>query len=407
MNFHELYKIISKEFYESGEFKRYGYELNYETIKKFRPKIEEVVNELLNQSIQALPRLDIKTTFILRKHYGVLDDGKHQTLKSIGEDIEITPERIRQLLTKGKRFLFLEILRPKKDEKMKKPSSLEVSLEYDKLKNKTIGELRLSPRLFMRLSRNGIVTINDLLTFSKTDLQNYRVCCFKISGNAITEIEDSLEKMNLKFIDDLTKEEKEKLISSLSSENKMMLSASFINSNAKLDIFRNKEKYGNHSLVTIGEVLEFVNSTDFIIDSGVLTDLTDLGFNVSVNKRLDHILMDKPDLQSRIETIAEQNYPLDVLKTIKVKTLGLNNPTAKRLICYGHKTIGDVLKLNSQDLSKIRSLGSKGIADITNSIHGLGLCFSDEVDLLSAYSTAISEQLDGERTSSSPSKVLK
>ena len=157
------------------------------------------------------------------------------------------------------------------EDKLKKPSSLELSEKYLSLKSKTLGELELPNRIFTSLSRMGIKTLNELLTFSKEDL-------FKHGGfskETLKLLELKMESMGLRFIDDLSKEEKEELLLTYSLEDKLILSSSLINSNEMLNIFRNKQKYGNKPLKTIGEVLDFVNNTKQIIPNQVLDDLSD------------------------------------------------------------------------------------------------------------------------------------
>lgn len=287
------------------------------------------------------------------------------------------------------------------EDKLKKPSSLELSEKYLSLKSKTLGELELPNRIFTSLSRMGIKTLNELLTFSKEDL-------FKHGGfskETLKLLELKMESMGLRFIDDLSKEEKEELLLTYSLEDKLILSSSLINSNEMLNIFRDKQKYGNKPLKTIGEVLDFVNNTKQIIPNQVLDDLSDLELPVSINKRLDYVLMGAETLEQRIQMITDQNYSFNTLITINLEYLGLNGKIVGAFTSCGFNTIGDLLKLNLTDLNKIRGLGIKGKEDIINSIHGLGLYFKDEVEILKVYSDVIREQLNNSSSGLTLKKV--
>lgn len=377
MNYNELCEYYAKKIFGEDYLKHSG----YESKKKL---IEKVVSDLFDLSIQAIAGFDIRTTYILRQHYGILNDGEHQTLRKIGNTIDKSPERIRQIIKKTEYLLCRNICY---GQLLKKPSSLELSEKYLDLKSKTLGELKLPNRIFVSLSRIGIKTLNELLTFSIDDLFKYG----GFSKETLKLLELKMESMGLRFIDDLSKEEKEELLLTYSLEDKLSLSSSFIDSNEMLNIFRNKQKYGNKFLKTIGEVLDFVNNTKQIIPSQVLDDLSDLGLPVSINKRLDYVLMSAETLEQRIQMITDQNYSFDTIITINLEYLGLNGKIVGAFAACGFHTIGDLLKLNITDLSKINRLGIKGKEDIINSIHELGLYFKDEVEVLKAYSDAIRE----------------
>lgn len=379
MNYNELCDYYAKKIFGEDYLKHSGYQSKKELIEK-------VASDLFDLSIQAIAGFDIRTTYILRQHYGILNDGEHQTLRKIGNTIDKSPERIRQIIKKTEYLLCRNICY---GQLLKKPSSLELSEKYLDLKSKTLGELKLPNRIFVSLSRMGIKTLNELLTFSKEDLSKHG----GFSKETLKLLELKMESMGLRFIDDLGKEEKEELLLTYSLEDKLSLSSSFIDSNEMLNIFRNKQKYGNKSLKTIGEVLDFVNNTDQIIPSQVLDDLRDLELPVSINKRLDYVLMSAETLEQRIQMITEQNYSFDTLITINLEYLGLNGKIVGAFNSCGFHTIGDLLKLNITDLNKINRLGKKGTEDIINSIHGLGLYFKDEVEVLKVYSDTIREQL--------------
>lgn len=383
MNYNELCEYYSKKIF--GE----NY-LNDPDYKNKKESIERVASDLLNLNIQAVVGLDIRTTYILRKYYRILNNGESQTLYKIGTLVDRTPSRIRQIIIKAERTLCWEIYHKQLLEiKSQKPSSLELSEQYLNLRNKTLGELELPNRIFIALSRMGIETLNDLLTISKEDF--FRKGIFSKESLQILELK--IKSMGLKFIDDLSKEEKEKLLLTYPLEDKLKLSSSFINSNVMLNTFRNKQKFGNKSLTTIEEVLNFVNNTEQIIPIPVLDDLTDLGLPLSINKRLDYVLAGIEGLEQRIQMIAEQKYSFNTLIAIRLEYLGLNGKIVGAFTSCNINTIGDLLKLGITDIDSIRRLGKKGKKDIINSIHKLGLYFKDEMEILNIYSNAIREQL--------------
>lgn len=395
MNYNELCEYYAKKIFGENYLKHSGYQSK-------KMLIEKVASYLFDLSIQAIAGFDIRTTYILRQHYGILNDGEHQTLRKIGNTIDRTPERIRQIIIRTENSLCWKIYHGQLlEDKLKKPSSLELSEKYLSLKSKTLGELELPNRIFTSLSRMGIKTLNELLTFSKEDL--FKHCGF--SKETLKLLELKMESMGLRFIDDLSKEEKEELLLTYSLEDKLILSSSLINSNEMLNIFRNKQKYGNKPLKTIGEVLDFVNNTKQIIPNQVLDDLSDLELPVSINKRLDYVLMGAETLEQRIQMITDQNYSFNTLITINLEYLGLNGKIVGAFTSCGFNTIGDLLKLNLTDLNKIRGLGIKGKEDIINSIHGLGLYFKDEVEILKVYSDVIREQLNNSSSGLTLKKV--
>lgn len=325
MNYNELCEYYAKKIFGEDYLKHSGYQSKKELIKK-------VASDLFDLNIQAIAGFDIRTTYILRQHYGILNNGEHQTLRKIGNTIDRTPQRIRQIIIRTENSLCLKICNGQLfEDKLQKPSSLELSEKYLDLKSKTLGELELPNRIFTSLSRMGIKTLNELLTFSKEDL-------FKHGGfskETLKLLELKMESMGLRFID----------------------------------------------------------------------DLSDLELPVSINKRLDYVLMGAETLEQRIQMITDQNYSFNTLITINLEYLGLNGKIVGAFTSCGFNTIGDLLKLNLTDLNKIRGLGIKGKEDIINSIHGLGLYFKDEVEILKVYSDAIREQLNNSSSGLTLKKV--
>lgn len=396
MNYNELYEIIHKEVY--GRLKN---ELSEEEKQEYDYAISNIVKEMLDLSSEAILGQDIQKTFILRKYYGVLDDGNRQSMRSIATEIGKSAQRVSQILEKLNRNLVYNVVNYKKNEikkeEIKRVSSLTYSDRYSELKDKQIGELNISVRVFYNLKRMGINTIEDLLSYGKTDLIN-----FNISQKGAEEIETAIHGLGLKFIEELTAEERNNLLMNCSVEERKNLSSSFLNNNSQMDKFRRKDKYGNLGLATIGTVVDFINACPALIEKNIMDELIALGMNVSVDKIIQYHLIGKEEISEQFEAIAQLNLPIEVLKSLDFHYLGLD----KRVNYDGSvryskdtqgndlKTIGDFIKMPKADLLKIRGIGPMKSEEIINSIHTLGLYFSDEVDILKAYSSSIHEQLE-------------
>ena len=77
-----------------------------------KQNIDILLDDFLNVNKKTISVLNQKETYILRKKYGVLDDGKVQTLDKIGKEFKITNERIRQILMNITKKLRKEIDKP-------------------------------------------------------------------------------------------------------------------------------------------------------------------------------------------------------------------------------------------------------------------------------------------------------
>ena len=77
-----------------------------------KQNINILLDDFFNINKETISVLSQKETYILRKKYGVLDDGKVQTLDKIGKEFKITNERIRQILMNITKKLRKEIDKP-------------------------------------------------------------------------------------------------------------------------------------------------------------------------------------------------------------------------------------------------------------------------------------------------------
>lgn len=406
--------ILDKTFFEFISTRIYGknYSLDerYQSNKKL---VEVLVNDLQNLDIEEISPLNREKTHILRQYYGILNGGKRQTLRDIAKHIDKSHERVRTIIKSSEARLFKVLLYwPKKqdDEKInegilddlqdtksdytkKKPSSLMLSDQYEQLKEKSLITLGFSYEIIVALYEIGVKNLEELLTLSKFDLTNK-----KISEKFVHQIEQKMISMNLRFIEDLSKKEKERLFFMSAYKDKKKLTSAFIHSNDQLGIYREQREYGPDFLKTLGETFSFISYSSLDIPQEVINDLKDLGFSISINRKVELLTRDYEDSKGKISAILHQNYSLDELATVEIRHLGINGHGIQALYRNNIYTVRDLLKLNCNDLFCIAGFGSKSRVEIVELIHGLGLYFADEVEILKAYSELIHEQLEDNKS---------
>lgn len=382
MNFNELYEYIAIDTFGK----------DYEYLASFQRRaeiIKDITTKLFDLNMNCVAPLNETGTYVLRLHFGILT-GNCESLRSIGKKISKTPERVRQILTRGKETISMYI-KNKNISEYKNPSTIELSEKQQSLENMPLGELGLTNRTLMTFAKVGIGYLSELLSYAKSDLLS-----LEISETVLKEVSKPIADMNLKFIDDLTEEERLKL--TISYPNKQNLRASFLIHNNELEPYRNLYKYYTR-LDTIGDVLKFITSTNETISKELLYDLESLGIFVPLYKKVDTYLANFDSIDIKTQKLLELQLPLDALLTIKLYSLGFKKRLVNPLSENHHylTTIGDIIKFKRKDLPLITGLGKKNATDLINIIHGLNLFFPDEIEILKIYSEKIEEQLSSEK----------
>lgn len=347
--------------------------------------IKDLVDKLFDLNSKTIPLLDARTTYILRRKYGILDCKKGLSFRNIGDEFNITRQAIEQIM-KNAEICLINYVKFYRKFKAQKPSSLVLSKRYLELKDQNLSEINLSRRLLIVYFQLGITTTKELLSYTKYDLKK-----MEISAQRISETENKLKNLGLKFIDDLTLEEKLLLISL--SKDKNNLSAGFLSSNSLLNKFRDLYKYPI-KLDTLGEVYNLAKNKNVVMPQEVLEDLEDLGYFVPASKKIESLLASEETQEKKINKVIELNLPYEVLITLSLKSFAIEyifiNPNKLRSIVT---TIGELLELNRSDLPNIMNLGEKRVSELINLVHSLGLFFKDEIEIINVYCQAVQDEL--------------
>ena len=116
------------------------------------------------------------------------------------------------------------------------------------------------------------------------------------------------------------------------------------------------------TLETIGKELDITKERVRQIISSGTKKISSYIFEQRMHKQLAE------NLKNIYETY--ENCPL--------KSLGLSSRSYNALIKHGVKTVADLLNCTIEELTYIRSLGKKGIREVSDKVRGLGLTFKSE-----------------------------
>lgn len=103
------------------------------------------------------------------------------------------------------------------------------------------------------------------------------------------------------------------------------------------------------------------------------------------------------------------NCSFDELMTVKLRSFGVG---IRRYFVYADAkktfaiiTLGDLLKIKRKDLDKVLGIGELIKSKLLTIVHGLGLYFPDEIELLKIYCEEIQINLNKKSTTLSLKKV--
>lgn len=171
---------------EKGEFYQYLY--NKMKIKginltpEYELETRKFVEQLYNLSLEIAGPLNIKQTDIFRRRYGILVTGECQTLSTIAKAYGTCSETIRMILLKGEAQIMQYI----------KVQTTLKNISLDTL----ISDLDISTRTLNCLRRASIMTIKDVLSYSKSKLLKIR----GIGINGVIEIETLIRMLGYDLI---------------------------------------------------------------------------------------------------------------------------------------------------------------------------------------------------------------
>lgn len=358
-----------KEMFKSKWIKN---EFSQEEKIRIEAIIDKLVDDLYNTSQSVVYPLTEKNTYIFRKVNGILDNGVCQTQRSVAEELGFAHARIGQILERIMVELHYHRVRRIDSKALStiKMSSANLS-QNEKTNNIEIGTLNLKGYIIKKLRSLNVVTLQDLLALS---IQDLKIKFGNITGENIVNV---VHSYGLKFIEELSLEEKRQIISNSSIDMVMNSSISWID----MSELSHKKLYENLSDCVLKSVIDLINQDELVKilgtknnDTYEITNYAQLlGFKKEVNEE-NFLTMN----------ISKMPFPTKVINALK----------------YHNITSGsELIKVKTIDLPQINRLGSKSSEDIINYVHNCGYFFADEIEKMQIYSTAINEQLeDSSRT---------
>ena len=169
--------------------------------------INAIINDLCNLSMEIMPILTAQETFVLRKRLGVYDNGVFQNFETIAKETGKTSSEIREISLDMCSELTDAIFRGYYISRDKK-TKLSSLMNLEEYANFPFSKLGFDKAVNQRF--HG--TLYDFLSYSRTDLSKMGF------GDTMYEIYFKIRSMGLKFIEDLTVEEKKAIIATSSEK---------------------------------------------------------------------------------------------------------------------------------------------------------------------------------------------
>lgn len=368
MNKNALYDFLYNEFLQVNDFQTTD-------LNKNKSNIEKLVDDLLNLDIECVNQLSKEMTFLIRSHYGIFNNGKKQTLMSIAKKMGISYECVRKNIIKCKTILYWSIVIPKLSNSKERISSLELSNRYEELRNIPAISIYKSDRIFYLLKEMNIKTLDELLSYGYHDF----LFQFGVGKATSKELFDGIHALNLRFIEELSDEEKSNLIMNSDETKKLKSSIWFLDG---ID----KEIY--EKCKSIGEILDYIEGPISRVEKSTINSLTRLGFDISIEKRVESIYNPLPP------KVDSKNFSINDILKIKLDIENLKRRRIENaLLRRGISTIGDLIRINTSNLYKFSYLEERDVNELISIVHALGLLFPDEIKTLNTYSKAIQKQL--------------
>ena len=217
--------------------------------------INAIINDLCNLSVETMSILTTQETFVLRKYLGVYDNGEFQSFETIAKETGQTSSEIRKILLNMCSELIEAIFRGYyiSCDKKTKMSSL---TELEKYANFPFSKLGFDKKV----NQMFYGTLYDFLSYSRADLSK-----MGFGNNVYPEIYFKIRNMGLKFIEDLTVEEKKAIIVKSSKEMIDNSSVAWVtDAEILLSGLKGNRTYGfcYHSFETIRDLKEFIENDD-------------------------------------------------------------------------------------------------------------------------------------------------
>ncbi|MDO4962713.1 MAG: DNA-directed RNA polymerase subunit alpha C-terminal domain-containing protein [bacterium] len=331
--------------------------------------ITRIIDCICDFNSSEITFLSERDTYILRKRLGAFDEGQIQTFKSIIETLEspITRERVRQILEKGYlKLLKQSIFDSNFEDNRTKMSSLSITDNYV---NENFKILNLDEKTYNNLIINDIRTLYDLLSYSYSDIS-------KLIPFGAEKIYERIHELNLKFIEELSDEERKKIIASSSIEmidNSNVAWIGILN-NSLIICLKRAKKYN------ILGLKKYINNLSDKVSYNIIDKASSLG----IDFRKEH----------KIGSPNGKIISIDELLDVNIEKLYLTYNSINNLSNNGIKTVKDLINLNIKDLHRLKGLNLTSINEIIPLVHRLGLLFKDEVPILKIYLDEIYTKLN-------------
>ena len=189
-------------------------------IKKLNPSFEykesydnnlnEILESLNNQKLSNVGSLSISETYVLRKKLGILAQKDAEQETELASMRQFTKSRLLRRVRGRLYFNLIHGLSNTKNE-ISKMSSVLLNDEYQDVH---VESLNLKTRCYDALRTSGINTLGKLLMYSEKELKKLD----GISPLGLADISSSIHQLGLKFIEELTEEEKRVIISKSTEE---------------------------------------------------------------------------------------------------------------------------------------------------------------------------------------------
>ena len=166
--------------------------------------LNEIVDELYDEKIQAVFPLDYIETYVFRKRYGIINQGIIEPVESICEETNLSFSKINKLLNSVIVKLLFRIKKIGNYERKKKISSFDLANES--LPNFYISTLPLSVSCKNKLLRSYFFTIHDILECSLKELK------LILGKKELQELISYIPSLKLRFLDELSIDEKKEII---------------------------------------------------------------------------------------------------------------------------------------------------------------------------------------------------
>lgn len=325
------------------------------------------LEDLYDLSKKSIAPFNKQETYIFRKLNGIYDNGIEQTIDIVAKQFNVVPETISKLNIR----MFTHLLVMFERElpyysKKRRMTSLELFPKSQELNNISVGDLNLDKRIFNLFRRQiGIYTIGELLSYSLSDL-----IIMGLSNKMINNLSDCIHSRGLKFIDELSVDEKKEIIAKNQYDTVLNSSIYWLN---KLKIPKVIVKCNN--LDNISALIRFAN------ENHILNEFMDCAEDVNI------------DLNFNKKTPQDIVYTLDELLKFSLEILNVPIKIIQKLQQLGIYTLNELVNVGLYKLKMFFIEDIESYRELVFQVHNLGIFFIDEADLVTDYSNAIYSSL--------------